>query len=528
MTAIEETHELEKSIDDCESYNHLDEFETEMVSHLISDTSSVELTSDSENSSSATIDQIQWNHANGLTLHQFPVTFQSHDPIHPQGVYQYFTQLINDDVMAFIATETNRNARRKFHDTLIDSGDAFFQWKDTYAEEMRRFFGLIMYMGLVIYPSIDDYWSQDVIFKNDFCRSVMQPLRFKILLRYMSFGDDNDEKEKSKFSKVDKLLKICCNNFQSIKTPNENLIVMDDIIKSGLTLTKLVDSSGYIYNTIVHNENNSSNNHITKNCIELIKPFLNEGRTLTVDEQYTTIDLAKSCLAAKTHLQGLITPTSPGFPKLNSTLGTKCYEHNGIVIGIWKNKNHSVRFISTKHDGRLEESQNDKGATIKSPNIIKSYYTCLKSLPNPNDLTISFTVIEKLKIRWYHQVAFELICNVAIINAFHLYQSSDCFDKNIVDFRKSVIMYLTQTRTHNTYQDEIAHILIEDTTRSKSNRKKRRRCVKCYQALAECYGKVEATKKTRCVSTYCGQCPRTPFICLKHFMETHNFTGMTC
>ena len=40
--------------------------------------------------------------------------------------------------------------------------------KDTSIEEIKKFFGLVTYMGLLKYPSISEYWSRGPMFANQF------------------------------------------------------------------------------------------------------------------------------------------------------------------------------------------------------------------------------------------------------------------------------------------------------------------------------------------------------------------------
>ena len=65
------------------------------------------------------------------------------------------------------------------------------------------------------------------------------------------------------------------------------------------------------------------------------------------------------------------------------------------------------------------------------------------------------------------------------------------------------------------------HKLQKSDITDSRNRKKRRRCVSCYKELTIQFGREEATKRSKKVSTYCNQCTGNPAYCLDCFNKTH-------
>jgi len=68
--------------------------------------------------------------------------------------------------------------------------------------------GLVMFMGLVKFPSISAYWSKKNIYINDFCSKTMSRNRFHLLLRFVHFANNESlqDNEDPKLHKVKMLV----------------------------------------------------------------------------------------------------------------------------------------------------------------------------------------------------------------------------------------------------------------------------------------------------------------------------------
>lgn len=87
---------------------------------------------------------------------------------------------------------------------------------DVTADEMRKFVGLILHMGLVSLPSYDLYWSTNRLYKNTFFSSVMSREKFQAIMRFWHFGE-NPESVDDRLSKVryvvNHIRPLCFRNF---------------------------------------------------------------------------------------------------------------------------------------------------------------------------------------------------------------------------------------------------------------------------------------------------------------------------
>ena len=79
-------------------------------------------------------------------------------------------------------------------------------WRNTSANEIKKVFGILLYMGLVQKPSIEDYWSVDAVIHTPYMMAMecLSRDRFQIILRFLRFADYDEIKEDSEvFEKFD-------------------------------------------------------------------------------------------------------------------------------------------------------------------------------------------------------------------------------------------------------------------------------------------------------------------------------------
>ena len=77
--------------------------------------------------------------------------------INPIDCYRHF---ITDEIIHLMVRETNRYAEQHIQTQKLTKRSKTLQWRPTTNEEMFRFLGIILEMGLVQMPEIDYYWSK--------------------------------------------------------------------------------------------------------------------------------------------------------------------------------------------------------------------------------------------------------------------------------------------------------------------------------------------------------------------------------
>jgi hypothetical protein len=137
------------------------------ASSLDDDFDRMHLESDSsdEESTDGELDSHVWNEIESESDAEFledhgiveEVTSVSKDnTIHPIDCYRHF---IIDELIGLMVRETNRYAEQYLQTHEISRWSKFRQWNPTTDEEMLKFFGIIIEMGLVQMPRLSQYWS---------------------------------------------------------------------------------------------------------------------------------------------------------------------------------------------------------------------------------------------------------------------------------------------------------------------------------------------------------------------------------
>ncbi|CAH1982586.1 unnamed protein product [Acanthoscelides obtectus] len=234
--------------------------------------------------------------------------------------------VVEDSIFQMIADQTNISATQQLENhSNISASSRLHQWDPTSSAEIKRFFGLIAYMGLVKMPYIKDYWSRDPIFKTEFASIVMPRNRFEILLRMIHFANNDECREGDRLHKIQGLVDKLVQNFEALYHPGESVCVDESLIpfrgrlimrqymkqkrhKYGIKLFKLCTGHGYTLRLKIYAGKNLEVRKTTPTSVvmELCESVLNVGRTVYTDNWYTSIDLANKLLDKKTHLVGTL------------------------------------------------------------------------------------------------------------------------------------------------------------------------------------------------------------------------------
>lgn len=454
--------------------------------------------------------------------------------------FEIFSAIVDDEILNLIVNETN-----------ISGYKHRGNWEETTSAEIKKFLAIVMYMGLVPYPSIRKYWSSNHKYKNDFVRGIMIRNRFEALLKEIHFSDE-EKHPNDRLAKVRDLTNLMNSKFARMRTPGEDIVIDETMVpfrgrlsfrqylpgkshKYGIKLFKLCGTDGYTYNLRVYagkNENiDNTKRHSNSVVLDLLKEYLNEGRTLTVDNFYTNLDLAEELLSKKTHIVGTVrqnmknSPISKVVLKKGDVTGKQ--NKHGVVVGAWRDKRY-VRFLSTRHtlDKTFSGKKNRKGEEVAKPAAINFYNKRKQGVDLSDQMSSYFCPLRKT-IRWFHKVAFSILLGTAVVNALVVYKELVKPAKmklQISDFREKIIDgLLNDNNTNNTdkVKNQKSHQLVKTEEKDQRNRRIRRRCTGCYKSLKTSVGRQLASNKAPLVNTRCSTCPRAPFMCLDCF-NVHN------
>lgn len=463
-------------------------------------------------------------------------------------VYKLFC---TDELIDLLVVQTNLYANQSLNQRNIREQSRLKSWKPTDKKEMRRFLGIIGYMGLVRMPSIRDYWSTDRFFANDTVSSTMPRNRFELVLSTWHFADNEVSPENDRLYKLQPLVDLLVRRFQEVYTPGEVVCVDESIIpfkgrlilkqympqkthKYGVKIFKVCFGKGYTWNLKIYAGKRQDCNQSlpTDVVLTLCGQLLNAGRVIVTDNYYTSMDLAKKLLEKQTNLLGTLRSNRKGNPKTVINKRLKKGEliakqsENGITVLKWCDK-RDILVLSTLH-GDETESVNRFSGNVNKPRAIIDYNAGKSSIDLSDQLS-SYSTPLRRSLKWYRKVAIELLLGAALVNAHIVYCQVSGKKTSITDFKKAVVKELLRDRSDAVSKqggERQPNILLPVKIVSKhtfcktegSARKGRKYCRGCYDKKVR--GEIQKNKVKK-VTTYCKNCPGEPRFCLECFNQKH-------
>lgn len=501
----------------------------------------------------------KWQSVDGRNQKQFPFTGNpgikiNPTPYHLITEYFCFNQIIDEDIITSMTTETNKNAARCLASKKLTRKSRLKSWTNTDNEEMKKFLGLLIWMGLKKLPSISCYWSTKQLYRNNLAGRIMSRNRFELLLRFWHFDDDTKNDTGDRLFKIRKLVDALNSNFKKLKQPDKYIAIDETMVpfrgrlqfrqyipgkrhKYGVKLFKICDPDAYTYEiSIYQGKSDQQKAGLTKNVVlQLSKDYLNEGRFLVTDNFYTSLELADDLLQNKTHLIGTLRKSRKGLPK--EIISTKLkkgevkgqQDDSGITVMKWKDQ-RDVLALSTCHTLEIVNTgkKNRKKEDIYKPSLIMDYNKGKSGIDLSDQLSSYSTPVRK-SLRWYHKVATEILLGTAMVNAYVIYKSVQKSKKSITEFREKVceaLLQLSDAKDSHTLnindQNNTNHKLTQTTHVDKRNRKVRRRCIHCYEVLRRRgQNSKEAADSVKKVTTICCTCEAQPSVCISCFTTVH-------
>lgn len=479
------------------------------------------------------------------------------DVINPIDCYRHF---ITDEIIHLMVRETNRYAEQHVQKEKLAKRSKTLQWRPTTNEEMFRFLGIILEMGLVQMPEIDYYWSKSRLFGCEVIQNTMSRDRFELLLKFFHFSNNQEaHADQDRLFKLRPLLDLLRTRFKSVYVPGSVISVDETMVpwkgrllfkqyipgkahKYGVKIYKLAATNGYTWNFMIYTgkqDPTAGLGHAQTVVLDLADGLLECHRTAVVDNFFTSISLAENLLRNDTYLIGTMRTSRAGSAhrvvqkKLKRGEVYGLQSSNGIKLIKWKDR-RDVLMISTKpsHSTTLVDTgkTNKANQRVTKPQVVLDYNQGKQGIDLSDQLSTYYTCLRRSK-KWYQKVAFEMIFGVSIVNAYLIYKENyDTRSMTLLQFRESLVRSLllgipfenvkpgprerSTSQTKRKFRD---HKLEE---KQGSDRDVRRRCVGCYAKNREQQSREACHATTKRVKTFCSDCDK--FFCLDCFNEKHH------
>nr|XP_053647228.1 piggyBac transposable element-derived protein 2-like isoform X4 [Cherax quadricarinatus] len=385
--------------------------------------------------------------------------YQHEQPLAVRCPYEYFTDFFTQDMIDNITYQTNLYAKQKnIHTTFA-----------TVSEEITRFIGILLFMGINSYPAIEDYWA--TAFRISHVAEVMGSKRFRLLRRTIHFNDNTQKKDNDRFHKIRPLYTALTN--ACLKVPATPKQSVDEVVvafkgktagnlrqyiktkpdKWGFKLFCRASEDGFIHDILMYQGTPTFDSHpiklpqeetklpISSKIVLVLATTVNQRNTSAIyaDNFFSSLPLVK-VLRDKYNCRytGTIHDNRCGKPNLvpvkqmeknNVPRGTSDFQTNdGILVVRWKD--NKVVTLVTNDQGVnpvcVVERYN-KGTKTKTqvhcPAVIKNYNAHMGGINKSNMLVHLHKTPMKSK-RWYMQL-FAYVLDLAVVNAWLLY-CRDC------------------------------------------------------------------------------------------------------
>ena len=378
-------------------------------------------------------------------------------PSHVESPFQYFWSVFPNDVIEHITYQTNLYARQKNIATKFSTTN----------DEIVQFLGLLMFMGVGQYPSLDDYWAQETRVPQ--VAAVMSSKRFRLLRRTIHFNDNMTAcATQDKFFKIRPIFNYITDAF--LKMPSTVRQSIDEVMigykgktagslrqymkdkpdKWGYKLYCRASDDGFIHDIIMYQGKETFDTHriqlpddqasmpvTSKIILTLSKTITRAGvSVIYADNFFSSISCVKALSQYyKCRYTGTARDNRVGKPPIMSVKamkakkvprGTYDYRSSGDIIVVrWKD-NKPVTLISNdkgvnpviKVKRYCKEQK--KRVEVDCPLLVTEYNAHMGGIDKSDMLVHLYKTPLKSK-RWYLRL-FGYVIDVCIVNAWLLYK----------------------------------------------------------------------------------------------------------
>lgn len=353
-----------------------------------------------------------------------------------------FKLFMTEDMLLLVVRETNRHGRnsaRVWNDAHVADGNLQV-WDETDIVEMRAFIGLLLYAGVHMSggESMLELWSAKE--GRPLFRATMSLNRFKGLLRHCRFDNGATRADRlliDKFAPIRDFWEMFLVTLQLYYKPSSCLTVDEQLVatrgrfsfrqyipskpgKYGIKIFWVCDSEtsfplrGEVY---VGQQPGAvaNNNKVTDLVKRLVRPWVNTGRNITMDNYFTSVELACDMLAVNTTIVGTMRNNRKDIPNdLQASRKRDLYSsifcfHDQLTLNSYvPRKGKSVIMLSTMHhDDTVDADNNNK------PEIITYYNSTKSGVDNLDHLVGLYTCKRKTR-RWPMTFFFNAIDTAGI------------------------------------------------------------------------------------------------------------------
>ena len=381
-------------------------------------------------------------------------------PLYVPEPYVFFRNFFTDELLENIAYQTNLYATQKTVNTTFK----------TTPDEIMNYIAVLLYMGVVPMPSLDDYWG--VKTRVPQVANLMSSKRFRLLRRTIHFNDNSQiASTVDRFYKIRPVINSLRAEFLKVQqTPKQSVdevmvgykgkmagnlrqYIRSKPTKWGYKLFCRASSDGFVHDLILYQGATTFPSHpsqleedekkmpLSTQVVSVLARSMPEGEPAGIyaDNFFTSLDLVRHLQKKGIRYTGTARDNRIGKPCLrtNEDMGHTsvkrgevdyCASDDGIIALKWKD-NKVVTLLSNDKGvapmGTVKRYCKDtkKRDPISCPSVILSYNAHMGGI-DKSDMLVSLYKTPMKSKRWYLRL-FAYCIDVALVNAWLLYRR-DC------------------------------------------------------------------------------------------------------
>lgn len=331
-------------------------------------------------------------------------------------------------------------------------------WKETDANEIRSFIGLVLLMGIIKKPAFYDYWGKDEKLATPIFAAIMPRERFIHLLRYIHISKANPSvkafvlNKQSRLEKVEYLLSYLKEKWNLYQTPNKHLTIDESMIsfkgkiafrqyiprkrhQHGIKCWVMADSrSSYVHEVDIYtgkSEFSGVETDLGMKVVLDISKKLPPGHILFFDNYFTCLQLMIELTKRGIGAVGTLRRDRKGVPRSFYSLKmlkheSKCLQHKiykNIKAINWRDAKpvYCMSNCVDYHNTEVSKySRRSKSMLkVKKPEALAVYNIYMHGVDKVDQLASYYSFTRK-SLKWWKKVFFYLI-EISISNSYVLY-----------------------------------------------------------------------------------------------------------
>lgn len=390
--------------------------------------------------------------------------------------------------------------------------------------ELMAFIAVIIWRGVTKVPSLSDNWSE--MYGNKRIMATMTRDRFKDVMRHLRFDSKNTRTERvqtDRFAAISELWESFRKNCVTFYRPGRHITVDEQLYPSktrcpflqyiatkpdkfGIKFWVACDlKSKYICNVFPYvgkEPGRPKEERLSESVVmKLMGPFLDQGRTVTTDNFFTSITLAKKLLSRKTTLLGTLNKIRREIPP--SARETKCNEYSTEVFSttdatltVYAASRKKTVYVMSSMHGVVQTEDSHK----RKPSTITQYNSTKCGVDAMDQMVREYSVRAGTR-RWPVSVFYNMV-DMAALNAHVLYEACTGTKERRPDFLMRLATELAEShvrakkiRTENCLRKQAA---------TPGEHGKRKKC----QVQHRCKKNPATVQCVNCYKFTCGKCTK--------------------